>query len=239
MTRRETDRAGARRAPRPGRPGMGVPEAGRRGPDRRRLQAAAPGRRASRPCRSSSRRRRSRRSRRPTSPTPSPATNEPGRSGDAPGSRGGLLARGAGFSPARASSSMTGTADGVREAGEPGLAAVEVSNGVDVAVTDANGAYRLPDRPGAAGVRHQAAGLEPAGRRGPSCPHFYAEPDGAAPPTSRSALGGAGRAGPALDPDGSPALVAGGGGLPFHGLVDRTWTGCGARLRRHPRRHRL
>jgi hypothetical protein len=39
--------------------------------------------------------------------------------------------------------------DGQREPGEPGLAGVAVSNGVDVAVTDANGAYRLPDRPGA------------------------------------------------------------------------------------------
>ena len=39
--------------------------------------------------------------------------------------------------------------DGRREAGEPGLAAVAVSNGVEVALTDAGGAYRLPDRPGA------------------------------------------------------------------------------------------
>jgi hypothetical protein len=39
--------------------------------------------------------------------------------------------------------------NGVREAGEPGIAAVEVSNGVDVAITGADGAYHLPDRPGA------------------------------------------------------------------------------------------
>lgn len=38
---------------------------------------------------------------------------------------------------------------GVREPGAPGIAAVEVSNGLDVVQTDANGAYTLPDRPGA------------------------------------------------------------------------------------------
>jgi hypothetical protein len=38
--------------------------------------------------------------------------------------------------------------DGLRGAGEPGLASVEVSNGVDVATTDATGLYTIPDRPG-------------------------------------------------------------------------------------------
>ena len=38
--------------------------------------------------------------------------------------------------------------DGLREPGETGLASVAVSNGVDVALTDANGRYALPDRPG-------------------------------------------------------------------------------------------
>jgi hypothetical protein len=39
--------------------------------------------------------------------------------------------------------------DGLRGPGEPGIASVEVSNGVDVAVTDASGFYRLPGRAGA------------------------------------------------------------------------------------------
>jgi hypothetical protein len=39
--------------------------------------------------------------------------------------------------------------DGLRGAGEPGIASVAVSNGVDVARTDASGFYRLPDRAGA------------------------------------------------------------------------------------------
>jgi 3',5'-cyclic AMP phosphodiesterase CpdA len=38
--------------------------------------------------------------------------------------------------------------NGTREPGEPGLASVEVSNGVDVAMTDSNGAYTIADRPG-------------------------------------------------------------------------------------------
>jgi 3',5'-cyclic AMP phosphodiesterase CpdA len=37
--------------------------------------------------------------------------------------------------------------NGVRDAGEPGLAGVAVSNGVDVVLTDANGAYSIADRP--------------------------------------------------------------------------------------------
>jgi hypothetical protein len=40
--------------------------------------------------------------------------------------------------------------NGVRDPGEPGVASVEVSNGADVAVTDANGDFRIADRPGAA-----------------------------------------------------------------------------------------
>lgn len=36
--------------------------------------------------------------------------------------------------------------DGLRGAGEPGIASVAVSNGVDVALTDTNGFFRLPDR---------------------------------------------------------------------------------------------
>jgi hypothetical protein len=39
--------------------------------------------------------------------------------------------------------------NGIQDPGEPGLASVEVSNGADVTVTDANGDYRLADRPGA------------------------------------------------------------------------------------------
>ena len=38
--------------------------------------------------------------------------------------------------------------DGLRGAGEPGIASVAVSNGVDIALTDAGGFYRLPDRAG-------------------------------------------------------------------------------------------
>ena len=39
--------------------------------------------------------------------------------------------------------------DGVCGPGEPGLASVAVSNGVDVVLTGPDGAYRIPDRPGA------------------------------------------------------------------------------------------
>jgi 3',5'-cyclic AMP phosphodiesterase CpdA len=38
--------------------------------------------------------------------------------------------------------------DGLRGAGEPGIASVAVSNGVDVTLTDPSGFYRLPDRAG-------------------------------------------------------------------------------------------
>jgi 3',5'-cyclic AMP phosphodiesterase CpdA len=40
-------------------------------------------------------------------------------------------------------------ANGVRDAGEPGIASVEVSNGLDVVVTGAGGSYQIADRPGA------------------------------------------------------------------------------------------
>jgi 3',5'-cyclic AMP phosphodiesterase CpdA len=70
--------------------------------------------------------------------------------------------------------------DGAHEAGEPGLAGVEVSNGVDVVLTDANGAYQVPDRPGA-GVFV----IKPRGWRPPvdanNLPRFHA------PPTADSA----------------------------------------------------
>jgi len=39
--------------------------------------------------------------------------------------------------------------DALQEPGEPGLAAVAVSNGTDVVLTDATGAYHIPDRAGA------------------------------------------------------------------------------------------
>ena len=39
--------------------------------------------------------------------------------------------------------------NGKRDPGEPGLASVQVSNGIDVVTTDAAGAYRIADRPGA------------------------------------------------------------------------------------------
>ena len=65
--------------------------------------------------------------------------------------------------------------DGVREAGEPGLASVAVSNGVDVVLTDETGAYRLPDRPGA-----RIFVIKPRGWRPPvsdaGLPLFYAQP---------------------------------------------------------------
>ena len=38
--------------------------------------------------------------------------------------------------------------NGILDPGEDAIASVEVSNGVDIARTDANGVYRLPERPG-------------------------------------------------------------------------------------------
>lgn len=63
--------------------------------------------------------------------------------------------------------------NGIRDAGEPGLAEVAVSNGVDVALTDGSGAYSLPDRPGA-----RVFVVKPRGWRPPAdasnLPQFYA-----------------------------------------------------------------
>jgi hypothetical protein len=65
--------------------------------------------------------------------------------------------------------------DGLREPGEPGLASVGVSNGIDVVKTDATGAYRIPDRPGA-----QLFVINPRGWRPPvdgdNLPLFHARP---------------------------------------------------------------
>lgn len=68
--------------------------------------------------------------------------------------------------------------DSLREPGEPGLASVAVSNGVDVALTDGDGAYSIPDRPGA-----RIFVIKPRGWRPPvdvdNLPRFYAPPGGA------------------------------------------------------------
>ena len=68
--------------------------------------------------------------------------------------------------------------NGVRDAGEPGLLAVEVSNGVDVVLTDANGAYSIADRPGS-----MIFVIKPRGWRPPvddaNLPLFYSRHGGA------------------------------------------------------------
>ncbi|HXQ79993.1 MAG TPA: calcineurin-like phosphoesterase family protein [Opitutaceae bacterium] len=65
--------------------------------------------------------------------------------------------------------------DGLREPGEPGLAAVAVSNGLDVVLTDETGAYRVPDRAGA-----RVFVIKPRGWRPPvdgaNLPRFGAPP---------------------------------------------------------------
>jgi hypothetical protein len=66
-------------------------------------------------------------------------------------------------------------ADGMREPGEPGLASVEVSNGVDVVTTDATGAYRIPDRAGAAVFVIKPRGWRPP-VDGDNLPLFHARP---------------------------------------------------------------
>jgi hypothetical protein len=78
--------------------------------------------------------------------------------------------------------------DGLREPGEPGLASVEVSNGVDVVLTDASGAYSVPDRPGA-----RIFVVKPRGWRPPvdasELPRFHAQPGAQGPvdfPLTRS-----------------------------------------------------
>jgi len=65
--------------------------------------------------------------------------------------------------------------NGVRDAGEPGLAGVAVSNGVDVVLTDAGGAYRIADRGDS-----RVFVIKPRGWRPPvdasRLPVFYAQP---------------------------------------------------------------
>jgi hypothetical protein len=65
--------------------------------------------------------------------------------------------------------------NGVRDPGEPGLPSVEVSNGIDVVTTDPDGAYRIPDRPGA-----RVFVIKPRGWQPPvdaeNLPRFFALP---------------------------------------------------------------
>ncbi len=65
--------------------------------------------------------------------------------------------------------------NGERDPGEPGVASVEVSNGVDVVRTDATGAYSIGDRPGS-----RVFVIKPSGWTTPAdgagLPRFYAEP---------------------------------------------------------------
>jgi hypothetical protein len=76
-------------------------------------------------------------------------------SGSAAALRAGTLVA-AGVLAATAALGATGTVfedrngDGIREPGEPGMASVAVSNGVDVVLTGPDGSYRIPDRRGAA-----------------------------------------------------------------------------------------
>jgi 3',5'-cyclic AMP phosphodiesterase CpdA len=65
--------------------------------------------------------------------------------------------------------------DGTREAGEPGLSAVEVSNGVDIVTTDANGSYQIADRPGAVVFVIKPRGWRPP-VDGDNLPLFHARP---------------------------------------------------------------
>lgn len=62
--------------------------------------------------------------------------------------------------------------NGVRDNGEPGIAGVAVSNGVDIALTDAGGAYSIADRPGS-----RVFVIKPRGWRPPvdasRLPQFY------------------------------------------------------------------
>ena len=51
--------------------------------------------------------------------------------------------------------------NGIREPGEPGLASVAVSNGVDIVMTDPGGAYHIPDRPGSAVFVIKPSGWQP------------------------------------------------------------------------------
>jgi 3',5'-cyclic AMP phosphodiesterase CpdA len=110
-------------------------------------------------------------------------------------------------------------ADGVRQPGEPGLAAVGVSNGIEVVLTDANGVYRLPDRPGGRVFVIKPAGWRPP-VNGARLPQFYAQADAAPGPDFPLERSGESDRGPALiltDPQpSSPAEVS----YLLHGLVD-------------------
>jgi 3',5'-cyclic AMP phosphodiesterase CpdA len=109
--------------------------------------------------------------------------------------------------------------DGVRDPGEPGLAAVQVSNGVDIATTDAKGAYHLPDRPGALLFVIKPRGWKPL-IDGDNLPRFHA-PRGAVSadfPLRRSNEGDALRILVITDPQpGSLKEV----GYLAHGIIDR------------------
>ena len=65
--------------------------------------------------------------------------------------------------------------DGQREPGEPGLASVAVSNGVDVVLTDDKGFYRLPDRAGSWTFVIKPRGWRPP-VDGSNLPMFHAKP---------------------------------------------------------------
>src|SRR5580693_8338183 len=66
--------------------------------------------------------------------------------------------------------------NGARDAGEPGIASVAVSNGVDVALTDATGAYMIADKPGARIFVIKPRGWRPAVDAS-NVPRFYSPPD--------------------------------------------------------------
>jgi len=89
-------------------------------------------------------------------------------------------------------------ADGRREPGEPGLPAVAVSNGVDVVLTGGDGAYRIPDRPGA-----RTFVIKPRGWRPPvdtaNLPLFHSAP-GTGPEADFPLV-------PSAEPDDMRALV--------------------------------
>ncbi|MFZ1056777.1 MAG: metallophosphoesterase N-terminal domain-containing protein, partial [Opitutaceae bacterium] len=63
--------------------------------------------------------------------------------------------------------------NGIRDPGERGVPSVEVSNGVDIAITDPAGAYRIADRPGS-----RVFVIKPRGWQTPvdgaNLPRFYA-----------------------------------------------------------------
>jgi len=65
--------------------------------------------------------------------------------------------------------------NGLRDGAEPGIASVAVSNGVDVVLTDATGAYRLPERPGSQTFVVKPRGWQPP-VDGVNLPLFHAQP---------------------------------------------------------------